>query len=62
MILTTGTFGCIINHTVETGDGYRHGIEVIARSWSFKKAIDAAVAEVAISVLNDENILSYLEK
>ncbi|MGQ0549930.1 MAG: hypothetical protein ACT4PY_09735 [Armatimonadota bacterium] len=62
MIPTPGTFRCIINHTVETGDGYRRGIEVIGGSWDFRKAIDAAVANVAISVLNDEKILAYLEK
>lgn len=62
MIALAGTFRCIVNHTVETGDGYRRGIEVIGGSWDFRTAIDAAVANVAVSVLNDEKILSYLEK
>ena len=62
MVTTGTTFGCIINYTVETGDGSRRGIEVIAWSWRFPKAINAAVTDVAISVLNDEKILSYLEK
>lgn len=53
---------CIINYTVVTGDGYVQGHEAIGESWSYQVAIDTAVTNVAIGVLNDERILDYLEK
>ena len=62
MLPGSGNFRCILNFTATTGQGYIRGIEVIGASWNFKTAIDTAVANVAIGVLNDERILSYLEK
>ena len=55
-------YRCIINSTVETGDGYIRGFEVIGTSWRDETAIDTALSKVAISVLNDKGILNYLEK
>jgi len=62
MFPMVGNFRCIINYTVKTGDGYVRGIEVLGGSWNYRTAIDMAVANVAVGVLNDEKILSYLEK
>ena len=58
----TGTMRCFVNYTVETGDGYVRGNEVVGASWNYETAIDMAVANVAVGVLNDEKILNYLEK
>jgi hypothetical protein len=57
-----GSFRCIVNTTIETGDGYVRGIEVVGASWNYQVAIDTAVSNVAVGVLNDEKILNYLEK
>jgi hypothetical protein len=57
-----GTFRCFINYTVRTGDGYMHGNEAVGASWNYQTAIDAAVASAAVGVLNNENVLDYLEK
>lgn len=57
-----GVMRCILNYTVETGDGYVRGKQVIGANWNFKTAIDMAVTNVAIGVLNDENVLNYVEK
>jgi hypothetical protein len=57
-----GTMRCFVNYTVKTGDGYVRGNEVVGASWDFQTAIDMAVANVAVGVLNDEKILNFLEK
>lgn len=62
MLPMSGNFRCIINYTVETGDGYVRGLESMGGSWSYQTAIDSAVTNVAIGILNTEQILTYLEK
>ncbi len=62
MIPTQLMTRCIMNSTIETKEGYIRGIEVIGASWNFFIAIDTAVANTVIAVLNDEQILAYLEK
>jgi hypothetical protein len=62
MLPMSGNFRCIINYTVETGDAYVRGLEAIGASWNYQTAIDAAIANVAVGVLNNERILTYLEK
>jgi len=57
-----GTMRCFVNYTVETGDGYVRGNEVVGASWNYETAINMAVANVAVGFLNDEKILNYLEK
>jgi hypothetical protein len=53
---------CLINYTVVTGEGYVRGLEAMGESWNIQTAIDTAITNVAIGVLNDEQILDYLEK
>ena len=53
---------CIVNFTVETGDGYTRGHETMATNWNFGAAIDAAISNVVVAVLNDEQVIAYLEK
>ena len=53
-------FTCIINYTVETGDGYVRGFEGSSESWNFKTAADGALANVVMGVLQNDKILSYL--
>jgi|SRR5919108_2901307 hypothetical protein len=62
MLPMSGNFRCIVNYTVESGDGYIRGLEAIGGSWSYQTAIDTAVTNVAVGVLNEERILTYLEK
>ncbi len=59
---SSSNFTCIINYTIETGDGYLKGLRVTSSNWNVYAAIDNSVANVAISVLNDKIVLSYLEK
>ncbi len=56
------SFTCIINYTIETGDRYLRQFQVTSSNWNVYVAIDNCVANVAISVLNNKNVLSYLEK
>ena len=62
LLIVPGTTRCLVNFTVKTGDGYVRGKEVIGANWYFKTAIDMALANVAIGILNDEKFLDYLEK
>ena len=62
MLPMSGNFRCIINYTVETGDGYVRGLEAIGGSWNYQTAIDTAMANVVVGILNEERILNYLEK
>ena len=62
VLTVPGTMRCLVNFTVKTGDGYVRGKEVIGANWNYETAIDMAVANVAIGILNDEKFLDYLEK
>jgi hypothetical protein len=52
----------LINYTVETGDGYLRGYRVQDTNRDFRAAIDGALAKVVAGVLQDEQVLKYLEK
>ncbi len=62
MIVMPGRSTCVLNYTVMTGDGYIRGMESTGASWNSRVAIDMAVANVTVGVLNDQRILDYLEK
>jgi hypothetical protein len=51
-----------LNFTLETGDGYFQGYQAYGKHWNYRKSIDAAVADVTVQVLNDPNVISYLER
>lgn len=59
---TPPIFLCVINYTVETGDGYVHGFKVESENWNFRVALDGALAKVVTGVLQDGQVLKYLEK
>jgi len=58
----SGSFKCDLNFTVEMEGTPLFGMEVSAQNWNFQKAIDLAIAEAALWILNDERIIRYLEK
>ena len=60
-IRITGAFQCNIYFYIEGGDGYKKGHKAMGQSWNYQKAIDCAIADIAVRILNDEHILSYLE-
>ena len=62
MLPNAGNFRCVINATVEAGDGYVRGLEAVGASWNYQTAIDSAIANIAVAVLNHERILTYLEQ
>jgi hypothetical protein len=58
--LAGGRFRCALNLTVETALTGPKGMEASARSWNFQKAIDYAIADAAVLILNNEEIGKYL--
>ncbi len=54
-------FQCIIYFSVDGGNGYKKGHQAKGQSWNYNKAIDRAIADIAVKILNDESILNYLE-
>ena len=61
-VLDRPQYLCLINYTVETGDGYLRGYRVQDTDRDFRAAIDSALAKVVAGVLQDEQVLNYLEK
>jgi len=60
-IATTVKYRCIIHFTVGTGDAYFKGFEAAGGGWDYEKAIDLAMANVVVEILNNDRILRYLE-
>lgn len=61
MITFAGGQDCQINLTVATGGKNLFGMEATAQSLSYKKAINYALAEAAIQILNDRRVREYLK-
>lgn len=61
MITFAGGQDCQINLTVATGGKNLFGLEATAQSMSYKKAINYALAEAAIQILNDRRVHEYLK-
>jgi len=55
-------FETFINFTLETGDGYVRGLQAHGKQWNYRTSIDEAVADIPVQVLNDPNVLKYLER
>lgn len=51
-----------LNFDLETADGYDQGYQAYGRHWNYRRSVDAAVADVAIQILNDPNLIAYLER
>ncbi len=55
-------FETFINFTLETGDGYIRGLQAHGKQWNYRTSIDEAVADIPVQILNDPNVLKYLEQ
>jgi hypothetical protein len=51
-----------LNFSLETGDGYVQGLQAYGKHWNYRRSVDAAVADVAVQILNDPNVIAYLER
>lgn len=51
-----------LNFTVETGGGYVQGLQAYGKHWNYRRSMDSAVADVPVQVLNDPNVIAYLER
>ena len=62
-VITRATvFKCDISYTVEAEEIQRYGGEASGESWNFQKAIDIAVTETAVQILNDPRFTDYLQQ
>ena len=60
IVRSAGSFSCVIDFSVETGDGYRKGHQARAHSWDFRKACNAAISNIVVVTLNDPKVRAYL--
>jgi hypothetical protein len=59
-IRSAGSFACVIDYRVTTGDGAVRGLQAREWSWDFQTACNAAVALVSVETLRDASVRSYL--
>jgi hypothetical protein len=55
-------FKCDISYTVEAENIARFGAEASAENWNFQKAIDLAVTEAAVRIMNDQRFIGFVEQ
>ena len=61
MVPRVGVFKCDFNLTADIG-GNAIGMKASGESWNYEKAMDLALTEAAIVILNNDKIIQYLEK
>jgi hypothetical protein len=55
-----GSFQCVVDFTVRTGDGYVRGHQARHQSWSAEKACNAALSRAAYVFLSDVELMRRL--
>lgn len=61
IITRAAVFKCDVSYTVEAEKIERFGGEASDESWNFQKAVDLAVTETAIQILNKRQFVDYLQ-
>jgi len=59
-IRSAGSFGCVIDYRVQTGDGALRGLQAREWSWSLATACNAATAMLTAETLRDPWVRNYL--
>jgi hypothetical protein len=60
VLRTVGSFSCLVDYRVTTGDGTVRGLQARRASWNYKQACREAIGEVAAETLGDPVVARYL--
>lgn len=55
-----GVFKCDVNLQVALGESAPFGLEASAQNFSYEKAIDSALSESVVAILNRQEVVAYL--